>query len=563
MPGLTRPHIQQLSSPISKKQRVSAKESSIFPYPAVPSECIDHHEDLMPDSIQIFREMIEIPKTNSSKWGDKEAAAARALLEPNVTNANQQLIRTHHPFLSYLHLVWMVQESNDKWIWVIAPDSVPKIAIGTHAGGLEIHVQPWGHMERTIVIWPKLQPDPLNAILNPRKFLSQDDLHLLQEMFPCALGVRVFISGFIVILFKSRSDIKDSWLHDGFADSFGCLRLRYDILQDEPIRTVIPRGAAITTRSDCIDGYAALGLKLRFPTGQEAITVPTHAFVTLRAMLPMPLLRMSDWYQKIKRKMARYLPIRRNSSVPAVGTARHRTVGTSPLGKNVFLVGESQQIGTISFTYDPVSLRPLRFPMGFNHDLSLITNDRGLPQMATPNHTPQVSGWGAYKDVSDGNPVFVTGFNVSTGNEIRRIGTGISKRAQQAIVEGSQYLWDKELLSQSVSILWRTQNDQDSLQGLSGTSLCLGLISDKTCLAVCFQNFESPLPSQASLNEDHRSTPTHEYTGIRIKGGFLLPPEVRECQILCDAPETPAGSATYPSRERATAGLRRSFSSHR
>lgn len=183
--------------------------------------------------------------------------------------------------------------------------------------------------------------------------------------------------------------------------------------------------------------------------------------------------------------------------------------------------------------------------------------------MVTPNHTPQVSGWGAYKDVLDGNPVFVTGFNVSTGNQIRRIGTGISRRAHQAIVEGSQYFWDKELLSQSVSILWRTQNDQDSLQGLSGTALCLGLVSDKTCLAVCFQNFESPLRPQASLNEDHRGTPSHEYPGIRIKGGFLLPPEMRECQILCDAPETPAGSATYPSRERATAGLRRSFSSHR
>ncbi|KAJ5944107.1 hypothetical protein N7516_004275 [Penicillium verrucosum] len=543
MPGLIRPHIQQLSSPISKKQRVSAKESSIFPYPAVPSECIDHHEDLIPDAIEMFREMVEIPKTNSSEWGNKEAAAARALLEPNVTNANQQLIRTHHPSLSHLHLVWMVQESKDK--------------------GLEIHVQPWGHVERTTVVWPKLQPDPLNNILNPRKFLSQDDLHLLREMFPCALGIRVFISGFIVILFKSRSDIEYSWLHDGFSDSFGCLRLRYDILQDEPTRNVIPRGAAITTRPDCIDGYAALGLKLRFPSGQEAITVPTHAFVTLRSMLPMPLLCVSDWYQKIKTKMALYLPIRRNSSIPAVGTARHQAAGNSPLGKNVFLVGESQHIGTISFTYDPVSLRPLRFPMGFTHDLSLITNDRGLPQMVTPNHTPQVSGWGAYKDVLDGNPVFVTGFNVSTGNQIRRIGTGISRRAHQAIVEGSQYFWDKELLSQSVSILWRTQNDQDSLQGLSGTALCLGLVSDKTCLAVCFQNFESPLRSQASLNEDHRGTPSHEYPGIRIKGGFLLPPEMRECQILCDAPETPAGSATYPSRERATAGLRRSFSSHR
>ncbi|KAI2733079.1 hypothetical protein CBS147332_94 [Penicillium roqueforti] len=525
MPGLRQPHLQEHSSPVYKKQRLSAKESSIFPYPAIPAECIDHHEDLLPDSIEQFRHMIEIPKTNSSEWGDEKAAAARALLEPNVTDANRQLIRTYHPSLSCLQPVWMVLEWDNKWMWAIAPHSAPQKTTGTHAGGLEIHVQPSGYIERTTVIWPKLQNDPLSVILNPRKFLSPNDLNLLREMFPCALGVRVFISGFIVILFKNRSDIEYSWLHDGFADSFGCLRLQYDILQDEPTLNVVPRGAAITTRPNSVDGYAGLGLKLRFPSGEEAITVPTHAFVTLRTMLPTPLLRMNDWYQKIKKKMALYLPIRRNSFVPAVGTARHQTAGNSPIGKTVLLVGESQEVGTISFTYDQASRRPLRFPIGFTHDLSLITNDRGLPRMVTPDHTPQVSGWGTYQDVSDGNPVFVTSFNVSTGNQIRRIGTGVSTRAQQAIVEGSQYLWDKELLSQSVSILWRTQYDQDSLQGLSGTTLCLGLLSDKTCLAVCFQNFETPLCSSAVLNEDHRGPSNTEVTGFRLKGGFLLPPD--------------------------------------
>lgn len=343
MPGLARSQIQQLESPVPKRQRVSAKESSIFPYPPIPSECIDRHEDPMPNSIQMFRPMIEVPKINSSKWGDTEAAAARARLEPNVTDANQQLIRTHHPSLRNIDFVWLVEESTDKWIWVIRPSSSPKMAIGTHAGGLEIHVQPRGCIERTTTIWPKLQPDPLSVVLNPRKFLSQDDLHLLREMFPCALGVRVFVSGCMVILFKSRDDVENSWLRDGVADSYGSLRLIYDILQDEATRNVVPRGAAITARSDCVDGYAALGLKLRFPSGEEAITVPTHAFVTLRPMLPTTLLRINDWYQHIKRKMARYLPVRKGSSVPAVGTARHQSTGNSPLGRYVYLAGESQQ----------------------------------------------------------------------------------------------------------------------------------------------------------------------------------------------------------------------------
>ncbi|KAJ5783606.1 uncharacterized protein N7518_009283 [Penicillium psychrosexuale] len=115
----------------------------------------------------------------------------------------------------------------------------------------------------------------------------------------------------------------------------------------------------------------------------------------------------------------------------------------------------------------------------------------------------------------DGNSFFVTGFNVSTGNQIRRIGTRVSTCAQQAIVEGFQYLWDKELLSQSVSILWRTEYDNATLAGVSSTALCL----------LCFQNFETPLCSPAALNEDHRGPPKTDVTGFRLKGGFLLPPD--------------------------------------
>jgi hypothetical protein len=69
-------------------------------------------------------------------------------------------------------------------------------------------------------MWPRCQDDPIRAALNPRRFLSQDDLNILREMFPSAVGVRVFMSGFIVILFKTREDIEKSWLEDGHSEIF-------------------------------------------------------------------------------------------------------------------------------------------------------------------------------------------------------------------------------------------------------------------------------------------------------------------------------------------------------
>ncbi|KAJ6109425.1 hypothetical protein N7486_001660 [Penicillium sp. IBT 16267x] len=77
----------------------------------------------------------------------------------------------------------------------------------------------------------------------------------------------------------------------------------YDILEDAPTQEIVSKGAAIAREADKFEGFAALGLKLRFQDGQEAITVPTHAFVTLRVISSAPLLRIADWYRQIKEKL--------------------------------------------------------------------------------------------------------------------------------------------------------------------------------------------------------------------------------------------------------------------
>lgn len=230
----------------------------------------------------------------------------------------------------------MVKESDEKSTWLIAPH--PHFLVPhTHAGGQEIHFLPAGFPERTITC-PKVQSDPINASLSPRRSLHSSDLNMLRGMFPTAVGARVFISGFIVILFKSRTEVEKSWFEDGVATEFGNLRLLYDVIKDQPTRQEVSRGAAIATRPDMYEKNASLGLKLRFPDGREAITVPTHAFVKLRHLSSRPLLRLADWYARMKMALTRLAPIKICANKPAVGTVRCES-GNSPLGRWFFWPG--------------------------------------------------------------------------------------------------------------------------------------------------------------------------------------------------------------------------------
>jgi hypothetical protein len=221
-----------------------------------------------------------------------------------------------------------------------------------------------------------------------------------------------------------------------------------------------------------------------------------------------------------------------------------------------------QKIGKVTATYDPPISHVLPFPFGFLHDLSLVT-DNALPRMIRPSGIPRIVGWGNYNEVLDSHSVFVIGFNLSTGNPRHSVGTGVSRNAHQAIAEGPEYLWDKHSCSQSISILWRTTHNGDSLQGLSGATLCLGRPDDETCFAVCFQNFEAPLRSQHLVN-DYRGPPGDSVARSTLKGGSLLSPEIRSSEIICDEGEISIAYRTYQGRKWSSAETpeRRTFSSH-
>jgi hypothetical protein len=91
-----------------------------------------------------------------------------------------------------------------------------------------------------------------------------------------------------------------------------------------------------------------------------------------------------------------------------------------------------------------------------------------------------------------------------------------------------------------------------TLRWVCRVQLCLGRPNDETCLVVCFQSFELPLKRE-KLDDDHKGAPKDRPT---IKGGFLLPAEIRCAEIIDDSEETPL--LQLARRERGSLEIRRS-----
>lgn len=179
----------------------------------------------------------------------------------------------------------------------------------------------------------------------------------------------------------------------------------------------------------------------------------------------------------------------------------------------------------------------LPYPHGFTHDLSLITGEN-LPELVNPPRTPRIVGWGSYEAVLQGSRVFLIRHNIDTGNFHTYPGQGISMKAREAITHGTQYSWDLKTRAVSTALLWRTDCDGDSVEGASGSILCLGQVTDPTAQAVLFQNFEGPLEHSHTMEDYRPMRDSDRKTRATFKGGFLLPAEIRKSDIrTADGPQ--------------------------
>lgn len=101
----------------------------------------------------------------------------------------------------------------------------------------------------------------------------------------------------------------------------------------------------------------------------------------------------------------------------------------------------------------------------------------------------------------------------------------MTTQAQQSIIHGTQYSWEERTRAQGTALLWRTIRDTDTVEQASGSVLCLGNPQDETAKALLFQNFQGPLMATEHVEISKEDSPS-------FKGGFLLPEDIRNSQII-------------------------------
>lgn len=109
--------------------------------------------------------------------------------------------------------MWVVWETNNT---TIAP---------THVAGRELHIVPrfgrcWS--DRAVL------PDPIARRINPRRCLLRENLNAIREKFPKAIGIRILISGFALLVYHNVDDIHANW-NGGVPGSLGGLFVGYMI----------------------------------------------------------------------------------------------------------------------------------------------------------------------------------------------------------------------------------------------------------------------------------------------------------------------------------------------
>lgn len=207
----------------------------------------------------------------------------------------------------------------------------------THAGGREIHIHPEFLLPQLSRVYSGSRKDPLPRRINPRRFLPASDLELLRRFFPSAIGARVLISGFIIVLFQNRKDIEASWL-EGCVPSFGLLRLGYDVAVHYPAKSVVDSGNAVADSPEQTDSITPLGLKVKLQDGSQGIVVSTHGFVDVKTPQENIARKDAGWVARTKSTLCRAASMKIKDCIK-MGSKEN-----SPLGKSVWFVEEPKEV---------------------------------------------------------------------------------------------------------------------------------------------------------------------------------------------------------------------------
>lgn len=157
--------------------------------------------------------------------------------------------------------------------------------------------------------------------------------------------------------------------------------------------------------------------------------------------------------------------------------------------------------------------------------------------MLNPSRAPRIIGWGNYCDALDGRLAFTMAPSALSETPKQKSRMDPFGTMQKAVVEGTEYLWNRKVRTQSAAMLWRAMHDGTEMEGLSGSVLCLGEPTDPNCRAVLLKHFETPISPQ-HYHVSGVPSARGDTSWSSINGGFVLPPEIRTAEIVCEAEES-------------------------
>ncbi|RPA74588.1 hypothetical protein BJ508DRAFT_312745 [Ascobolus immersus RN42] len=438
----------------------------------------------------------------------EEAIAAnttKAMSAETVTNdITCKFLRTFHPTLARLDTVGAFTYPGNDFVWFVFDPSALQVR---SIGGRPLYFMP---MPISPIHNYHIASDPLWCGIDPTKEASEATIKDIRTIFPLCKSITIYCSGFIGFG-MSRDDLFEN-VYTGlyWPGTLGGLRVglgEYCVVS-----------ATAKTRE------SSVGLRLRLSDGLECISGATSALVT-----------SSSCDGKHEERGCARKTFRKRYGL--VDWFINMVTGIWIFGKRMCLPDKVILPETVIRSFD----RPSRFipyPYGYMHNLALLTTPNGLPAMTTPPGMPALErSFAAPESALDGNPVFA--YDNEAHNNEASGGT-----TREEIVEAIRYDWETSSKETRRSLLWRTVPVEQSLASskhASGSVLCLGKPADSSAKAICFQSFECPIPV--------RRLTLAKYLEFRdwadcpgrgkwcYKGGFLLPKEVMEAEIIVDRPE--------------------------
>jgi hypothetical protein len=297
------------------------------------------------------------------------------------------------------------------------------------------------------------------------------------------------------------------------------------------------------------------------------------------ARRPSPLVKMGKWMEHVLQVLRRRSRSHTDDGriVTSVGVKVYLEGSGFPVSTRSILLhtpSNREQMGEIARTFDTLPQHIGKylnlFPMAFEHDLSMIEAEEGkvLPRMVVPSWHPSILPQFAppekglrfevqekSKEKTKPKPAHAFIVHHQVRNHDRRTGTLVPESAKMVLINGADYFFEGEHLKRS--LIWRTEQDDHSVVGMSGSVLLLGKPTDEQVHALIFQNFETLVSDEIYTAAMNTKKP---YVGLRslatLKGGFFLPESVqRHAFIKVEREEDLSRTLSYNQKNDKTSPL--------